>query len=289
MKVLMFGQTGQVATEMLRRHGHGLTVEALGRKSADLTDPAACAAAVQASNADLILNAAAYTAVDNAEDDEATAHLVNAEAPGAMAQAAAARGLPFLHVSTDYVFDGTGETPWAEDAPTSPLGAYGRAKLAGEQAVQAAGGAHVILRTAWVHAAHGGNFVKTMLRLAAERDRLTIVADQRGGPTAARDIASALVEIIRAHGDGRGTSGIYHFCGAPAVSWHEFACEIFAQSSGKVPEVVPIPSADFPTKAPRPANSVLDCNKIARDYGIEQPDWRQSLRGILKELEGLET
>ncbi|MEL6476620.1 MAG: dTDP-4-dehydrorhamnose reductase [Pseudomonadota bacterium] len=282
MKILMFGKTGQVATEILRR-AEG--VEALGRDQADLTDPEACRAAVAATDADVILNAAAYTAVDNAEDDEATAQKVNAEAPTAMAEAASARGLPFLHISTDYVFDGAGSEPWAEDAPTAPLGAYGRTKLAGERGVTAAAGPHVILRTAWVHAAHGGNFLRTMLRLA-DRERLTIVADQHGGPTAAGDIAEALLTIARAFHAGNGASGIYHFCGAPAVSWHGFATEIFAMSKGPSPDCVAIPSSDYPTKAARPGNSVLDCGKIARDYGIAQPDWRVSLREILTELEG---
>ena len=285
MKILMFGKTGQVATEILRRRGDH-AVHALDRAEADLTDPSTCARAIADTEADLVLNAAAYTAVDRAEDDEATAMTVNAEAPGAMAEAAAAKGLPFLHISTDYVFDGAGDVPWTEEMPTSPLGAYGRSKRAGEEAVAAAGGSHVILRTAWVHAAHGGNFVKTMLRLGAERDRLTIVDDQRGGPTAAGDIAQALLAMAEAFHGAEGTSGIYHYCGAPAVSWHGFAAEIFRQSKGNSPEVAPIPSSEFPTKAPRPANSVLDCSKILRDYGLAQPDWKASLGQILHELEG---
>ncbi|MEM8698039.1 MAG: dTDP-4-dehydrorhamnose reductase [Pseudomonadota bacterium] len=282
MKILMFGKTGQVATEIQRR---AQDVTALGRDQADLIEPEACRAAVLAAEADLVLNAAAYTAVDQAEEDEATAFKVNAAAPTAMAEAAALRGLPFLHISTDYVFDGSGDTPWVEDAPTAPLGAYGRTKLAGEQGIVAAGGAHVILRTAWVHAAHGGNFLRTMLRLA-DRERLTIVDDQRGGPTAAGDIAEALLTIARAFHEGRGTNGIYHFCGAPAVSWHGFASEIFAMSQGPSPDCVPVPSSEYPTKAARPGNSVLECSKIALDYGIAQPDWRVSLREILTEIEG---
>lgn len=285
LKILMFGRTGQVATEILRRAGADLDVTALGRDQADLTDPEACAAKVAETDADIVLNAAAYTAVDAAEDDEDTANTVNGEAPGAMARAAVAKGIPFLHISTDYVFDGTGSGAWLEDAATVPLGAYGRSKLAGEEAVTAAGGDHVILRTAWVHAAHGKNFVLTMLRVGAERDRLTVVDDQHGGPTSAGDIADALITIANAFKAGKGVSGIYHFGGAPSVSWHGFASEIFAQSGmDNPPEVAPIPSSEFPTKAPRPGNSVLDCSKIARDYGIEQPDWRVSLSAILKEI-----
>ncbi|MEM0942697.1 MAG: dTDP-4-dehydrorhamnose reductase [Pseudomonadota bacterium] len=289
LKILMFGETGQVATEMRRRAGPDLVIEALGRQAADLTDPEACAARIAATDANVVVNAAAYTAVDQAEEDLATAMVVNAEAPGAMAAAAASRGLPFLHISTDYVFDGSGTEPWSEDAPTAPLGVYGLSKLAGEERVTAAGGPHAILRTAWVHAAHGKNFLRTMLRLGAERDRLTIVEDQRGGPTAAGDIADALITMAGAQAERRGPSGIYHFCGAPAVSWHGFATAIFeAAGMADRVEVAPIPSSAFPTKAPRPANSVLNCSKIHADYGILQPDWRQSMARILADLADLE-
>ena len=282
MKILMFGQTGQVATEILRRKGEA-EVEALGRDKADLTDPAACAALIAATDADVIINAAAYTAVDKAEEDEATAAIVNGEAPTAMANAAAARGIPFLHISTDYVFDGSGEAPWAEDAPTAPLGAYGWTKLAGETGVAAAKGPHAILRTSWVFSAHGGNFVKTMLRLGAERDALTIVDDQIGGPTAAADIADALLTMAAAFHRGAGVSGVYHFGGAPAVSWRQFAEETFAQAGLSV-MVTPIPSADYPTPAKRPLNSRLDGARIKADYDIDQPDWRTSLKAVIGEL-----
>jgi dTDP-4-dehydrorhamnose reductase len=285
LSLLVFGTTGQVATELRRLSGAGLAVEALGRDRADLSDPAACAAAVAATTADVVINAAAWTAVDRAETEEAAAHVVNAEAPGAMARAAAARGLPFLHVSTDYVFDGSGETPRTEDAPTGPLGAYGRTKLAGERAVAEAGGPHAILRTAWVFAGHGQNFVRTMLRVGATRPRLTVVDDQRGGPTPAPAIAAALVTMARAFHEGRGASGVYHFAGAPTVSWREFAEAIFAAAPWMTaPEVAPIRSEDWPTPAARPRNSALDCARIARDYGIAQPDWRQALGPVLAEL-----
>lgn len=283
--ILVFGQTGQVATELARLGGSDLAIQTLGRADADLADPDACAACVAATDADVIINAAAYTAVDKAEEDEALAHTINADAPGAMARAAAARGLPFLHISTDYVFDGSGNSPWTEDAPTNPLGAYGRTKLAGEEQVRAAGGPHVILRTAWVFSAHGNNFVKTMLRVGAERDRLTVVDDQHGGPTAAADIARALIAIARAFHAGRGISGTFHFCGQPATTWCGFAREIFARAGwAKVPEVVPILTKDWPTPAARPANSVLDCTRLHDAYGIAQPSWRAGLSDILKEL-----
>ncbi|MCX8508696.1 MAG: sugar nucleotide-binding protein, partial [Rhodobacteraceae bacterium] len=183
MKILCFGQTGQVAIELARNASLvEATITCLGRDHADLTDPAACAALVTDTDADIIINAAAYTAVDAAEQDQATARRVNGDAPGAMARAAAARSLPFLHISTDYVFDGTSRHPWHEEDPVAPLGVYGASKLEGERQVTAAGGPHLILRTAWVYSAHGKNFVKTMLRLGAERDSLSVVADQQGGP-----------------------------------------------------------------------------------------------------------
>ena len=285
LRVCVFGRTGQVATELRRLAGPDLSVTALDRAAADLQNPDACAAAVAAAQADIVINAAAYTAVDKAEEDAAQATTINAEAPGAMARAAAARGLPFVQISTDYVFDGTKRAPWTEDDPVGPLGVYGQSKLAGETAVRAAGGPHVILRTAWVHAGHGANFVATMLRVGATRDRLTVVDDQQGGPTAATDIARALIAIARAFADGNGVSGTFHYCGRPAVSWCGFAREIFRQADWiPAPEIAPIATADWPTPAARPANSVLDCTRIRDAYGIEQPDWRISLAPVLAEL-----
>ena len=234
--------------------------------------------------AEVVINAAAYTAVDRAEAEPELAHAVNAAAPGAMARAAAARGLPFLHVSTDYVFDGAPGRPWREHDPTGPLGVYGASKLAGERAVAEAGGPHLILRTAWVFSAHGSNFVKTMLRLGAERDTLSVVDDQRGGPTPAGAIADALLAIAAAFGRGEGVGGVFHFAGAPAVSWAEFARAIFAAKGGKAPEVRPIPSSAYPTPARRPLNSVLDCSAIAAAYGLAQPDWRAGLAEVIGEL-----
>ena len=310
LRLLLFGRTGQVATEIRRLAGPDLVVTALGRAEADLADPEACAAAVHAAAdggadggaADAVINAAAYTGVDRAEAEEDLATLINGHAPGAMARAAAERGLPFLHISTDYVFGGvaggTGDGAWTEDDPPAPLGAYGRSKLAGERAVAAAGGRHVILRTAWVHAGHGSNFVRTMLKAglkagaagagaggAGAGGRLRVVDDQRGGPTPAADIAAALVAIARAFAAGQGVGGLFHHCGAPAASWYGFAREIFAQADWMAaPEIVPIRTEDWPTPAARPANSLLDCTKIRAAYGIGQPDWRTSLGPILAEL-----
>ncbi len=279
MKVLVFGQTGQVATELAQLDG----VTCLGREQADLSDPGACEAVIAGCDADAVINAAAYTAVDKAEEDRDTAMIVNAMAPTAMAAAAAARGIPFVHISTDYVFDGSGQKHWQPDAPTGPLGVYGASKLGGEKGVAAAGGAHAILRTSWVFSAHGANFVKTMRRLGAERDALSIVADQIGGPTPARDIAAACVEIARALTQDPSKSGTYHFSGAPDVSWADFAREIFAQSALSV-DVTDIPTSQYPTPAQRPLNSRLDCSTTTATFGIRRPDWRTGLAGVLSDL-----
>jgi dTDP-4-dehydrorhamnose reductase len=288
MRALIFGETGQVARELaLGAPARGIDAVMLGRAIVDLTDPEACVRAIRDADADVVVNAAAYTAVDRAEDEPDLAHAINATAPGAMAVAAAARGVPFLHVSTDYVFDGTPGRAWREEDPTGPLGVYGASKLAGEAAVSGATPDHVILRTAWVFSSHGSNFVKTMLKVGRGRPEMRVVADQRGGPTPARDIAAALLTIAEAWGQGRGRPGIFHFAGAPAVSWAEFAEAIFARSGWSArPKVTEISTADWPTRAVRPANSVLDCGRIAAAYGIGQPDWRDGLDAVLGELAG---
>lgn len=280
MTLLVFGRTGQVARELQAR----ADVLALGRDRADLSAPETCAAAIRAARPDAVINAAAYTAVDQAESEEDLAAIINGDACGAMARACADLGIPFVHISTDYVFDGSGDTPWPVDAPTAPLGAYGRSKLRGEEAVRAAGGTHAILRTSWVVSAHGKNFVKTMLRLGAERDSLTIVADQVGGPTAAGDIAEACLAIAAQLKDDPSKSGTYHFSGAPDVSWADFAREIFQQANLSC-KVEDIPTSAFPTPAMRPANSRLDCSATEARFGIARPDWRQSLAAILHDLE----
>jgi dTDP-4-dehydrorhamnose reductase len=285
MRLLVFGRTGQVATELARlaRPGAGLAVACLGREAADLADPEACAAAIAGAEADVVINAAAYTAVDRAEAEEALATRINAAAPGAMARAAAARDLPFLHLSTDYVFDGRPGPAWREADPPAPINAYGRSKLAGERAVLAAGGRAAVLRTSWVFSAHGANFVKTMLRLAATKPELAVVDDQRGGPTPAAAIAGALATVARhLSADGSGT-GTFHFSGAPTASWHGFARAILDGAGLSVP-LRSIPSAEFPTPARRPLNSALDCRRIASVHGLAQPDWREGLGAVLAEL-----
>lgn len=286
MRLLVLGRTGQVARELAReaaRGGHLL--RALGRGEAELSDPegagAALAAALDAEAPDAVINAAAYTAVDRAEEEQPLAAAVNGIAPAAMAREAAARGVPFLHVSTDYVFDGAGG-PYAPDAPTAPLGAYGRSKLAGEEGVRAAGGPHVILRTAWVFSAHGSNFVRSMLRAGAERQVLRVVADQRGGPTPAAAIARALVAMARGLGDGV-ASGTHHLSGAPDTTWAGFAREIMTRA-GLPARVEDIAAADWPTAAARPADSRLDCASLEEAFGIVRPDWRRGLDAVLAEL-----
>ncbi len=281
MNILVFGKTGQVATELARQMPGAVF---LGRDQADLLDPAGCAAAIAQAEADVVINAAAYTAVDRAETDVAAATMINATTPGAMAVAAAARGLPFLQISTDYVFDGSGAAAWQPGDATSPLGVYGRSKLAGEEAVRAAGGSHLILRTSWVFSPHGANFVKTMLRLGADRPALRVVADQIGGPTPAADIARALAVLARALRDGA-KGGTYHFAGQPATSWAGFARAIF-QSAGQAVSVEDIASEDYPTPARRPRNSRLDCGALKNDFGIDAPDWHAGLAEVIAELTG---
>ena len=279
--ILVFGKTGQVGVELQRFGG----VVALGREDVDLSDPAACAAAIQHHAPKAVINAAAYTAVDKAEEEELIATAINGDAPTVMAQACAALGIPLIHISTDYVFAGTGETPWSPDDPTAPLNAYGRSKLSGENGIRESGASHAILRTSWVVSSHGSNFVKTMRRLTNTRNALTVVSDQIGGPTPARDIAAACLLIAKQVIQKPSKSGTYHFCGSPDVSWAEFAAEIFAQS-GRAITVTPIPTTAYPTPAKRPLNSRLDCSSTERVFSIARPNWRNRLKEILQDLEG---
>ncbi|MBC7144400.1 MAG: dTDP-4-dehydrorhamnose reductase [Thioclava marina] len=277
--ILVFGQTGQVARELQE-----LVPDAtfLGRDRVDFSEPKAAATAIRGANPSAVINAAAYTAVDRAEEEEALAKAVNGDAPGAMAEACRDLGIPLVHISTDYVFDGSGERPFTPIDPTGPLGAYGRTKLAGEEAIRAAGCPYAILRTSWVFSAHGANFVKTMLRLSESRDHLRVVADQIGGPTPARAIAEACLTIAQDLQRAPGKSGVYHFSGAPDVSWAGFAREIFARAGRQV-NVEEIPSTAYPTPAKRPLNSRLDCSDLAV-FGLQRPDWRSGLDEVLTEL-----
>ncbi len=277
--MLVFGKTGQVARELARLGG----VTCLGRDRADLSDPAACAAAIRDARPEAVINAAAYTGVDAAETDEARARVINGAAPGAMAAQCAAMGIAFVSISTDYVFDGSGAAPWKPGDAPAPLNAYGRSKLAGERAIARAGGACAVLRTSWVVSAHGNNFVRTMLRLGAGRDGLGIVADQIGGPTPARDIAAMCLHMAQSLRTAPHKRGIYHFAGTPDVSWADFAREIFRQA-GITCAVTDIPSSDYPTPARRPLNSRLDCSRLETVFGSRRPDWRLGLAEILKDL-----
>ena len=284
MKVLVFGHSGQVATELRALDGDDVQIIALARADADLTDPAACAAVINAHAPDAVINAAAYTAVDKAESDEKTAQIINADAPAAMARACAARDIPFVSISTDYVFSGAGDTPWAPADPTDPQSVYGRTKRDGEVAIVKTGGRYAVLRTSWVVSAHGNNFVKTMLRLGAERESLTIVADQIGGPTGAAEIARACIKIAKTLVSEPEKSGIYHFSGVPDTSWADFARAIFDAANIQC-AVTDIPSDDYPTPAKRPLNSRLDCTATEAAFGICRPDWRESLTHILTQLD----
>ena len=279
MSILVFGKTGQVARALAQ-----LAPDAtfLSRAEADLSDPAACASAIWAHAPRAVINAAAWTAVDAAETQEAAATVINADAPGAMARECAALGIPFLTISTDYVFDGSGETPWVPDATTGPLNAYGRSKLAGEQAVQAVGGTTAILRTSWVFSSEGTNFLKTMLRLSGTRDALGVVADQIGGPTPAGAIARAALKMTEAMAAGH-PGGVWHISGAPYISWAGFADWIFAYAGRQV-AITPIATADYPTAARRPLNSRLDCTTLARDFALRAPDWKAAARVDVKRL-----
>ncbi len=279
MTVLVFGKTGQVATELAGFDD----VTCLGRSDADLTDPEACAGMIEQLRPAAVINAAAYTAVDRAEEDAETAMAVNGAAPAAMAVAAAAADIPFVQISTDYVFDGSGTMPWQPDDATNPLGVYGASKLAGEQGVRAAQGRHAILRTSWVFSAQGSNFLKSMLRLSDTRAHLTIVADQIGGPTPANAIAAACMTIAKALQTAPEKSGTYHFSGAPDTSWAGFARMIF-DSAGRDILVEDIPTSAYPTPATRPLNSRLDCASLEAQFGIRQPDWRAATQQILDSL-----
>lgn len=279
--MLVFGQTGQVARELARIAPQA---DYLGRDQADLAGNAgAIHDLIVARAPDAVINAAAYTAVDKAETDAATATAVNRDAVAAMAAACARLGVPFVTLSTDYVFDGSGDQPRAETAATGPLGVYGATKLAGEQAALDSGAQCAVLRTSWVFSAHGSNFVKTMLRLGAQRDRLDIVDDQIGGPTPAAALADAALRMARQMRDDPAPRGIYHLSGAPDVSWAGFARQIFARA-GLSCQVAGIATTDYPTPARRPLNSRLSCARIHADFGIERPDWDAGLARVLAEL-----
>jgi len=285
-RVLVIGRTGQVATA-LAAVCTPFELVFRGRPEADLTDPASLARALEEVAPDLVINAAAYTAVDRAESEPELARAVNADGAGALARLCARAGAPLIHLSTDYVFAGDATGPYPPDAPVAPQGAYGRSKAAGEAEVRAGQSRHLIVRTAWVYAARGNNFLNTMLRLAGERDRLTIVDDQSGAPTYAADIAVALCRIAeKVLADPEVAPwGTYHLTNAGETTWFGFAREIFAIAAAHgrtVPQIVPVTTAEFPTPARRPAYSVLDTTATTRAFGVAMPDWRDALRRCLE-------
>ncbi|MEQ9507135.1 MAG: dTDP-4-dehydrorhamnose reductase [Hyphomonas sp.] len=290
IKVLVAGGSGQVARALVDTAPAAFAeVVSLGRPQLDLTDPASVSAAIASVSPDLVINAAAYTAVDQAESEEGAAHALNADGAATLAEAAAKTGAPILHLSTDYVFAGDKAAPYVETDPVGPNGAYGRSKLAGEQAVAAANPHHLILRTAWVYSPFGKNFVKTMLRFAETRDEMNVVHDQRGNPTSAHDIAAALWQIgqrITAQPDVL-AAGVYHMTASGEASWAEFAEEIFrvsAETGGPSARVNRITTAEYPTPARRPPNSRLDSGKLARETGIILPHWQASTRACVEAL-----
>jgi len=284
--ILVFGRNGQVARELAGAADRPIVFA--GRETLDLTDHARIDDLITELAPSAVINAAAYTAVDRAERETNAAYALNRDAPAAMARACAARGLPFVHFSTDYVFDGALSRPYVETDPTGPTSVYGASKLAGEQAVTAAGGLAIILRTAWVYSAHGANFVKTMLRLAADRDEVSVVADQIGRPTWARDCAEvALLSVDRLTRDP-GLAGLYHLSGAGDASWADLAAETFdlsARLGGPTAAVRPITTDEYPTPAKRPANSRLDCSKIEAALSWRCPPWRDSLALCMTQME----
>jgi dTDP-4-dehydrorhamnose reductase len=275
--ILIFGGNGQLGRELARTAAQRrIAIAALGRAEADIADPDAVARAIAAHRPSLIVNAAAYTKVDQAETDVTAASCANERGPAVVAEACAAAAVPLVHLSTDYVFDGTKTAPYVETDPLAPIGVYGRTKAAGEAAVRGTLERHLILRTAWVYGEFGNNFLKTIVRLAQARDELRVVADQHGCPTSTRDLADAILRLaprLIATDEGRGT---YHYAGSGVTTWHEFASRIVAAQApltGRKPTVVAITTADYPTAARRPPNSTLDCSSFALVFGFSPRSW----------------
>jgi dTDP-4-dehydrorhamnose reductase len=291
MKLLLLGKNGQVGWELQRALGCLGELTALGSQEADFERPAALADIVRGLRPDVIVNAAAHTAVDKAESEPERARALNATAPGVLAAEARALGAWLVHYSTDYVFDGSGERPWREDDATGPLSVYGRSKLEGEEAIRASGCRHLILRTSWVYAARGGNFAKTMLKLAAEREQLKVVADQFGAPTGAELLADVAAHMIRDVRRRDELGGTYHLAAAGTTTWHDYARFVieWARSQGRPVKVAPnaieaVPTTAFPTPAKRPSNSRLDTTKLRQAFGLVLPPWQAGVQRMLAEL-----
>lgn len=289
MRIVVTGLVGQVVSSMIERAPRDVELIALGRPQLDLARREAVLATLRAARCDVIVNAAAYTAVDKAESEPDVAMRINGDGAGYVAEIAAELGAPLLHLSTDYVFDGSLDRPYREDDPTNPTGAYGRSKLAGEQKIASLCPNHAIFRTAWVYSPFGANFVKTMLRLGETRSEVGVVADQQGNPTSAIDVADALFAIARRMRADPASElrGIFHMTGAGEATWVDFANRIFSEAAslGRAPVAVKrITTADYPTPAKRPANSRLDNSKLAKAFGVGLPDWRQSAKTCVARL-----
>ena len=298
MRILLLGKNGQVGWELQRALAPlgelvALDFDSPAPQRADFTNPEELAATVRAIAPQAIVNAAAHTAVDQAESEPELARTINAVAPALLAREAAALGAWLVHYGTDYVFDGSGSAPRSEDAPTAPLSVYGRTKLEGEEAIRASGCTHLILRTSWVYAARGGNFARTMLRLAAERDELAVIADQVGAPTGADLLADVTAHALRAAIANPALAGTYHAVAAGETSWHGYARHVieFARAAGQpirvaAQRVAPIPTSAYPTAARRPLNSRLDTRKLRQAFGLALPDWRVGVERMLREVLG---
>jgi len=294
MKILLTGKGGQLGFELVRALAPLGEVVAVGRADCDLADAEALRALVRRVAPELIVNAAAYTAVDKAESESGLAFAVNARAPGILGEEAARLGAMVVHYSTDYVFDGAGKTPWTEDATPAPLSVYGGSKLAGERALAETSTRHLILRTSWVLGVQGGNFAKTMLRLAAERERLRVVHDQFGAPTSAALLADLTAHLVRQYareGADRFPYGTYHVAAAGETSWYDYARFVLdtAQAAGRQlcagpADVLPVPTAAFPTAAKRPANSRLDTSLFRQTFGLRLPPWQEGVREVLRHI-----
>lgn len=289
LRILVAGKSGQVARSLEAAAGYDLTLALHGRPQLDITNKDSVASALKVFKPDVVINAAAYTAVDQAEDERDAAFAANADGPRHLADVTADHGVPLIHLSTDYVFDGSSERPYREDDPTAPLGVYGASKLAGEAAVEAANPRHVILRTAWVYGGYGKNFLKTMLRVAGSRDEVNVVSDQRGAPTSSHAIAEALLAISGnlVEGGHSAPSGIFHLVAEGETSWADFATSIFEESAtrgGPSAKVMPITTAEFGAQAARPAYSVLDTTKLHDRFGIKLADWRQPVGPIVAKV-----
>lgn len=285
MKILINGRHGQVSHELQRRLGAAGELIVLGRDQLDLAQPDQIRRQVQNVRPDLIINAAAHTAVDLAESEPQSAFAINAVAPGILAEEALALDIPLIHYSTDYVFDGSKAGPYTEDDTPNPLGVYGKSKLAGEQAIRDVQGKYLILRTSWVYSTHGRNFLLTMQRLLQEKPELRVVADQIGAPTWAGTIANSTLALIeRWQANEVANWGTYHLTAQGETSWFGFAQaigEALRQQGKPCADLLPIPSSDYPTPAARPLNSRLDCSRLQRDWGVSQPDWQTALRECL--------